>query len=112
MFNVFKDDVSNKMVFEEVVVESKKKKNNNSKAKRRSLYGEVLLQDEEKETLTPKKDNFDIVTGISSLINFNNPIFKILNLKIEPEAVNNFDSKAFDDLVVSREKQEEEIKYE
>lgn len=106
MFNVFKDDVSNKMVFEEVV-ESKQKTIN---SKRRSLYGEIILS--ENNESTTKKDNSNIMKGISSLINFNNPIFKILNLQIEPEAVNNFDSKAFEELVSSREKQEEEIKYE
>ena len=46
------------------------------------------------------------------MINFNNPIFKLLNLKIEPEAVTNFDYKSYEDLISSREKQEQDIKYE
>ncbi len=63
-------------------------------SKRRSLYGNVIN----------KADNVTS-SKFGSMINFNSPIFKLLNLKIELEAVTNFNYKSYEDLVSSREKQ-------
>lgn len=111
MFNVFKDDNSNKMVFEDAVNDSKIASNKGKPNTRRSLYGQSIIRFDIEEEVEKAKQSQDQIRS-DSQINFNSPIFKILNLHIEAEAVNNFDSKAFEDLINSREKQEEEIKYE